>query len=372
MEWDGNDRLRMMWDWYYMCTDSSYIQFLQATRDATISTTPMTTPCQATHVPYDKVPNGGLVQGDANTTATTSNSSLPSSNWATAISYAEDITMLPAKQGCHADLQVALDKHCDDILCLLWTKSPANQSTIPLKLLTKIYAVNMGTMVKINDSFAHVGGKALTVMKLKELGSKAERKAQGLYDAGGDNNIQLNQAVLSSQTDAMIPDNQPPPKGRPSYEEFWQSLLPNGYHIISMDPDRNCLFCSLSDQLHHNNGQAHDFTCHQITNHICQHSDSEKFKEFLLLQDNHEDITDLDRYIHKMGQHGKWGGSPELYTAAWFYGVNITIYSQEYINTNGMLIINADGHRGPVDSVSGMRTLKVISGGKKIEYPTRF
>jgi hypothetical protein len=44
-------------------------------------------------------------------------------------------------------------------------------------MLTKIRAVNMGTMVKINNSFAQAGGKALTGMKLKELGSKAERKA---------------------------------------------------------------------------------------------------------------------------------------------------------------------------------------------------
>ena len=141
----------------------------------------------------------------------------------------------------------------------------------------------------------------------------------------------------------MIPDDQPPAKIRLSHEEFWWSILPNGYHIISMDPDRNCPFCSLSDQLNHDNGQAHDFTCHQITNHIHRHSD--EFKDFFLLQDNHEEIFDLDSYIQKMGQNGKWGGNPELYVAAWFYGVNITIYSQEYVNTNGMLIINIDGHR---------------------------
>ena len=43
------------------------------------------------------------------------------------------------------------------------------------------------------------------------------------------------------------------------------------------------------------------------------------------------------------------GGNPELYAAAWFYGVNITIFSQEYTNTDGMLIINADGHQGDID-----------------------
>jgi hypothetical protein len=59
------------------------------------------------------------------------------------------------------------------------------------------------------------------------------------------------------------------------------------------------------DQLNHDNGAGHDFTCHQLTNHISRHGD--KFKNFLLLSNDHEDITDLDNYIHKMGQNGTWG-----------------------------------------------------------------
>jgi hypothetical protein len=180
------------------------------------------------------------------------------------------------------------------------------------------------------------------VMKLKELGSKAEREARRLYNNLGDGGIP------PALTDTMIPHCLPPSKGRPGIEEFWRSLLPDGSHINSMDPDRNCLFRSLSNQLNHDNGQAHDFTRHQVTNHIQRHSD--KFKDFLLLQDNHEDISDLDSYIQKMVQNGEWGGNPELYAAAWLYGVNITIYSQEYTNTNGMLVINADGHQGVIDT----------------------
>ena len=137
-----------------MCPDPAYIQSLQATRNATIWLTPTIAPCEATHASHDKLPNDGLVQGDADATATTCNSSLPNSNRAADISYTEDIIMSPAQQGCQVDLQVALDKHRDDILCLLWMKSPSNQGAIPQRMLTKIRAVNMGTMVKINDSFA--------------------------------------------------------------------------------------------------------------------------------------------------------------------------------------------------------------------------
>ncbi len=146
------------------------------------------------------------------------------------------------------DLQVVLDKHCNDILCLLRTKPPSDQGAIPQRMLTKIRKVNMGTMVKINDLFAQAGGKPLRVMKLKELGSKAEREARRLYNNLGDGGIP------PSLMNTMIPHCQPPSKGRLGIEEFWRSLLPNGSHINSMDPDGNCLFRSLSGQLNHDNG----------------------------------------------------------------------------------------------------------------------
>jgi hypothetical protein len=58
-----------------------------------------------------------------------------------------------------------------------------------------------------------------------------------------------------------------------------------------------------------------------------------------------------------MVQNGEWGGNPELYAAAWLYGVKIKIYSQEYTNTNGMLVINADGHQRAIDTVRAMWTI---------------
>ncbi len=36
-----------------------------------------------------------------------------------------------------------------------------------------------------------------------------------------------------------------------SPNEFWQSILPNGCHILSVEPDNNCLFGSILDQLYH-------------------------------------------------------------------------------------------------------------------------
>jgi hypothetical protein len=122
---------------------------------------------------------------------------------------------------------------------------------------------------------------------------------------------------------------------------FWQSHLPGGCHILSMDPDGNCFFHCILDQLNCGNGAGHDFMRHQLTNHIRRHGN--KFKNFLLLGDDHKDITDYNNYIHNMGQNGRY---PEVYTAAWFYDINIMIYSPEYTNTGGFLVFKAGGPKG--------------------------
>jgi hypothetical protein len=44
-----------------------------------------------------------------------------------------------------------------------------------------------------------------------------------------------------------------------------------------------------------------------------------------------------------MGQNGTWGGHPEVYKAAWFYDIIITIYSPEYTNTGGFLVFKVGG-----------------------------
>jgi hypothetical protein len=108
-------------------------------------------------------------------------------------------------------------------------------------------------------------------------------------------------------------------------DKFWQSHLPRRCHILRMELDGNCFFHCISDQSNHDNGAGHDFMRHQH-NHISRHDN--KFKNFLLLRDDHKDITDLDNYIHNMGQKSTWGGQPEVYAAAWFYDIYITIYNQ--------------------------------------------
>jgi len=96
---------------------------------------------------------------------------------------------------------------------------------------------------------------------------------------------------------------------------------------------------------------------HQITYHIIRNGDA--FKNVLLLQDYHENISGLDSYIHKIGQDGASGCHPEVYAAAWFYGVNISIYAQENVNTVGFLVLKGDGPKE--DSCNPIPTMWTLS-----------
>jgi hypothetical protein len=110
--------------------------------------------------------------------------------------------------------------------------------------------------------------------------------------------------------------------------------------MLEVAPDGNCLFHCISDQLNHDGGARHEFTCHWITNHISRNGNA--FKDFCLLQVNHEDVSNLDGYLQKMGKNGSWGGHPEVHAAAWFYNLNITIYAKEYATTGGNIVFKAD------------------------------
>jgi hypothetical protein len=248
-----------------------------------------------------------------------------------------------------ADLQAALDKDWDNVLHLLRTGTTAGQNMIPKKLLPKVCKANMTTMTQINTLIARAGGKELSTRSLKGLGSIDKHAAMELYNAKvaeqnameqeppADIDAPVISDIMIAGQDSTVTDLQ-------RSDNFWQSHLPNRCHILSMEPDGNCFFRCILDQLNHDNGAGHDFARHQLTDHIRRHDD--KFKNFLLLGNDHKDITDLKNYIHNMGQNSTWGGCPEVYAAAWFYDIDITIYSPEYTNTGGFLVFKVGGPNG--------------------------
>mmetsp|Transcript_7275 Transcript_7275/g.10420 ORF Transcript_7275/g.10420 Transcript_7275/m.10420 type:complete len:326 (+) Transcript_7275:243-1220(+) len=116
---------------------------------------------------------------------------------------------------------------------------------------------------------------------------------------------------------------------------FRQLLAGDGSNreIIEMKPDGNCLFSSISHGLYNDFGQNHDVVRKDICDHL--EENEEKFKVFLFLDDENEDVCDIKNYVDKMRTLGEWGGDVEIVAAAQRYSRNIKIYSfPEVFNVN--------------------------------------
>lgn len=92
--------------------------------------------------------------------------------------------------------------------------------------------------------------------------------------------------------------------------------------IVDMNPDGNCLFRALSDQLYGDLGNSHDIVRDDICNFMEANQDD--FQVFLVLDDDdceeeEEDAKDFEGYMATMRQDGEWGGNLELVAAARLY-----------------------------------------------------
>ena len=105
-------------------------------------------------------------------------------------------------------------------------------------------------------------------------------------------------------------------------------LLDQGYKIIKMDADGNCLFRALSDQLFGDGGARHEEVRRAVCDYIADRK--EDFEPFLLGDDDDEDVMDIDVYIETMMEDGSYGGDVELNAASKLYRRNIKIYSEKY------------------------------------------
>lgn len=89
--------------------------------------------------------------------------------------------------------------------------------------------------------------------------------------------------------------------------------------IIEMSADGNCLFRSVSDQLHYDHGNSHE----EVRSEVCDYMQEmeEDFKSFLVHDedDDDHDADDFESYVHGMRQDGVWGGNLELVAAARLY-----------------------------------------------------
>ena len=100
-----------------------------------------------------------------------------------------------------------------------------------------------------------------------------------------------------------------------------KSLAEHNMEILEMNPDGNCLFRALSDQLYGDFGNSHA----DIRAEICDFMESNKqdFKDFVVVEDDSDeqekDARDIEHYIEKMREDGEWGGDFEVTAAARLY-----------------------------------------------------
>jgi hypothetical protein len=189
---------------------------------------------------------------DASATAMTFTSTIISSSPGTAMPISNQVWN---KQTF--DLQLAVIKHRDDILHLLWAGTDSGKHTIPPKMLQKIRVANMKTMDKANSSIGRAGGKLNSTCKLKEMDNNAEIKAKGIHDAKVARlNVMDHEPPPpdnSSHIEPMITDPKDSVPDQQQTDEFWQTILPDECQNLDMKLDGNFLFHSISDHLNHDN-----------------------------------------------------------------------------------------------------------------------
>ena len=184
---------------------------------------------------------------------------------------------------------------------------------------------------------------------MKELGAQAEKEATAISAA------KTMQIHTMEQEDLPLANAQLQPLAL-TFTPQWVPTLAPGFCVAQMELDGNCFYRSVSDQLFRDQGNGHVIVHHQINNHIRRNG--EDFKHFLLLNDSNLELTDIGKYIKRMGQDGAWAGHPEIYSAAMCYQVDITIYSKDYTEIGGSLVFT---YAGATDEVVWDWTMIYIS-----------
>jgi hypothetical protein len=256
LDWNGDEGLKNLWGRYYRCLNAGFIQRVQAVHMQQDPSNLRVMHCRALAGSLDKQfagcsemsPNTNKNKHKSLAVATASSTSLiclalrnpAMSNADASGTHNNDLQSFFSMRG--ADLQAALDKHWDNVLHLLRMGTTAGQNMIPKKILTKVRKANMTTMTQINTLIAKAGGKELSTWRLKELGSIAKHAAMELYDAEVAEQNAMEQEPsadtnASDISDVMIAGQESTVTDLQRANNFWQSHLPDGCHILSMELD---------------------------------------------------------------------------------------------------------------------------------------
>jgi hypothetical protein len=205
--------------------------------------------CHELHRPHP-------ISDDATTAVSTFSSSITSLTPGTTASSSMDALIKYS-----TDFQNALEKHWEDILCLIRKCATSGKPAIPTKMIGKVWEANLATMKRINKEASLHGGKELTTKKMKELEAQADKEAKAIFVTEMDQNGKMEQEKLP------LTKEQPHPPA-PNPPELWAPRLAPGFSVMQMELDGNCFYHSVLDQLFCDEGAEHVIVRHQINNHI--------------------------------------------------------------------------------------------------------
>lgn len=177
-----------------------------------------------------------------------------------------------------------------------------------------------------------------SVVEFFKMGKNAKKRnrntkrPKGAYQSTDDGDEKPSFGRNKRNTKPYGHNNKPKYDFDDDYTKLRKTLDADGLEIVEMNPDGNCLFRSLSDQLFGDNGDAH----FDMRSSVCDFMEKNKsdFQVFLVFEDeddedqDEEDAKDFEHYIESMRQQGEWGGNLEVVAAARLYRRTITVYSE--------------------------------------------
>jgi hypothetical protein len=187
-----------LWGLYYKCPDAQFIRSFKSNSKTSKIAVLNEGKIQGIIKATGNEPHGGHafhcshpISDDATTAATTFSSSITSFIPGTTASSSTDALIK-----YNADFQNALEKHREDILCLIRKCTTSGKPAIPTKMIGKVREANLATMKSINKEASRHGGKELTTKKMKELGAQAEKEATAIFVAEMNQNNKMEQEEL--------------------------------------------------------------------------------------------------------------------------------------------------------------------------------
>lgn len=107
------------------------------------------------------------------------------------------------------------------------------------------------------------------------------------------------------------------------YQDLVKQLQPLNLRVVKMEPDGNCLFRAIADQLC-GDPEEHNHYRDMCCNHMIENAD--EFSLFYADEDFETSCDCFGAYVERMRSPGNWGSQLELMAICQTFGVNVIVH----------------------------------------------